>query len=87
MMILFFTYFFRRPFKLYNFYKVDKNSLARINYKSINGDDIRQNFYYQIIPVENRSKQTSSKCGTSVISFDYKYKYIDSENAPLVAIL
>jgi len=76
-----FTYFYKRPLKLQKLYKIENRALELVDYKSINGDSIREKFYDQIIPAEDKLKETFNKCTTFSVSTDFKYKFHKTENA------
>lgn len=77
-----FTYFVRRPGNARNYYKISNLSLARVDYRSINGDSIRRQFYDEIIPEKDRIKLSLKECRSSgSTSFHYQYKFIENEAA------
>jgi hypothetical protein len=73
-----FTYFGKQTFNHQNLYKIRKENLNSVDYKSIDGDLINERFYNDIIPAEDRNKQ--NQCSSASISIDYKYHYIESAN-------
>ena len=75
-----FTYFGLLHDKTRIFCKIQNDSLAKVDYKSIDGDSIRRKFYNEIIPKEARDK--SNECKTSgTVGCRFTYRYIESENA------
>jgi hypothetical protein len=74
-----FTYFGKQTFKYQNLYKIRNETLCRVDHKSIVGDFIKERFYYDIIPIEDRNKQNN--CSSASISIDYKYRFIEPENS------
>jgi hypothetical protein len=75
-----FTYFGKQTFKSQDLFKIKNSELRRIDYKSLNGDSIRTNFYNEIIPTKDREKGDGKNCTTTSIKIDYEYKLIESDN-------
>lgn len=74
-----YTYFGKQTFKNQDLFKIRNERLIRLDYHSINGDFIKERFYNDIIPIEDRNKQNN--CTSASISIDYVYRYIESENS------
>jgi len=73
------TYFGIPVSKKLEFYKVNNDRLKIVDYKSIDGEDIRNNFYEKIIPLED--KDNLKKCTSRTHDIEYKYRFIESENS------
>ena len=77
-----YTYFGKQTFKYQKLYKIRNNYLIRVDYKSINGDFIRMKFLDEVIPQEdkNRVSRKMKNCTSSFTSYDYNYRYVESDD-------
>jgi len=74
-----FTYFWVR---WKDYYKLRNEILAKVNYESVNGDEIRSDFYNQIITADDKYKQ--DRCVSSWIDFDWEYDFREQANCILI---
>lgn len=75
-----FTYFGKQTSKSQDFIKVKTADLDKFDYKSLNGDSLRMNFYDEIISIEDKRKTDGNSCSTKTIDIDFIYRFIAVEN-------